>query len=1182
MYDNDCKRTDAAQTEDVRTIEIITDSLLSRFADENKKKFEGLLPELVKRLIQESSDARWIRIPQGEDIWAPGFDGYIECEKGNTFIPEGKSIWEFGVSKNYMAKIQSDYKKRTEGYVGTGIKEVTIVLVTPRIWTNKRQTIQQWEASHDDWKATHVIDGVRLRAWINSIPAVYTWLYEQITGCQIFVSTVSRAWESFSHKTEPRLTEALFQTGRDEEREKLCSLLMPGKIVKVKAESNLDASGFVLSTLCKDPDFSNKAVVVRDKDSLEALLREHNTGIFFLDGDISGDCQVDDNTVILRFNKEKQIHPDINLHAIPKRDFLSSMSTMGLSAASADELYYHTKGNLRVLIRRIPGTSIDLVPDWKKLDSERYMLALLFLKHYNRESAEEKQVVEDLIGVPYGIIENRYLGLNRLEDTPVKILDNTYSVVSYEETWETLRPSIDEEAFDRLTGTIVRLLEDTGKESVPVSLAVHGFTNSVFENLLDNFVYFAYENNGSDKLNSVIKRVLGYLYRTECSDIIIGCLYQLAEAAPKQVLQAIIDDLKRKDSIFTKALNDTSYSSRRRMTLYAIEKLTECEETAVEACKLLFSLFCDEKDVSKQEDIRKRMLHTLCLWDRHGVLELREKEGLIRYFQNSKPKEGTELAISLLKKKSNFHGFRYGRKRKESEIQISIPAYQKTIEEIGSNVFSYALKFGDSLILKDLLEQYDLFSAELLGSFAERFECKAFDPRILTQIDYQIRDNLFRIQKYDQTERKHYLNVLQRWAEVVGGEDFVCQIAWMFQSVYCLPTEKFLKEAESDYQNKLEKAREIRISMLRRTWGHGGEPALVRLASLIPDDHYWGELLAETAIEFDAFEMLAEGMVQQAKIITLGGFLNLIPENAFLKIYKNLPEGLPEKLLPILKREDCTTWLDSEEHRYLYWSTKEMRSYKEEMFLSLLKYHPEGLIAYCWDRSEKDPAGNQEKITKVFQALSNTEKSADSERFLYSDFLTDIIHNMDRQVYSDQWALLCWNLLRRGLIQEFSEGMRIFFFQHPEQILKECEKGNRFEFDYRFQLPESAYKQYDEFQQFAGFLFDNGQERLLGSILGRTIQPKNGWDPHPFVCEILEEKHDDKLEASVIDGYINNLDFRTGINITDEMEVKHFRSKIRELRIQFSRTAYVLERICYINEKREKEERVFDEIESYE
>ena len=91
------------------SLEIITAKKLQSLSVEYQRQFEGLLPELVKRLIMNSCESiDSIRIPNGEDIWAPGFDGIVYCSEQNEYINSGNSVWEFGTSNNSLKKINED------------------------------------------------------------------------------------------------------------------------------------------------------------------------------------------------------------------------------------------------------------------------------------------------------------------------------------------------------------------------------------------------------------------------------------------------------------------------------------------------------------------------------------------------------------------------------------------------------------------------------------------------------------------------------------------------------------------------------------------------------------------------------------------------------------------------------------------------------------------------------------------------------------------------------------------------------------------------------------------------------------------------------------------------------------------------------------------------------------------
>ena len=100
-------------------MEFVTSEMLQQFVKNAKRKSEGLLPELIKRLILSScSDINRIRIPGVDDVWAPGFDGIVDCQEKTTYVSDGMSVWEFGNNNDFLKKINEDYQKRTNNPLG--------------------------------------------------------------------------------------------------------------------------------------------------------------------------------------------------------------------------------------------------------------------------------------------------------------------------------------------------------------------------------------------------------------------------------------------------------------------------------------------------------------------------------------------------------------------------------------------------------------------------------------------------------------------------------------------------------------------------------------------------------------------------------------------------------------------------------------------------------------------------------------------------------------------------------------------------------------------------------------------------------------------------------------------------------------------------------------------------------
>jgi hypothetical protein len=73
---------------------------------------QGMLPVMVRRLINATARIKSIAMPGGDSVNEPGWDGILNVESGNAWVPDGYSYWEFGTSKNPVKKAREDFNKR--------------------------------------------------------------------------------------------------------------------------------------------------------------------------------------------------------------------------------------------------------------------------------------------------------------------------------------------------------------------------------------------------------------------------------------------------------------------------------------------------------------------------------------------------------------------------------------------------------------------------------------------------------------------------------------------------------------------------------------------------------------------------------------------------------------------------------------------------------------------------------------------------------------------------------------------------------------------------------------------------------------------------------------------------------------------------------------------------------------
>lgn len=134
-------------------------------------------------LVKESvPDCTTCRIPYGDAINQPGWDGLVETESGFAhFVPKKNSCWEISVSRNPQDAATANFNKRTATTVQGERGEATFVFVTPRSrgssgWDEPGQTAWRNARKDSGWGGTKIIDGVVLADWLREFPAIGKWL----------------------------------------------------------------------------------------------------------------------------------------------------------------------------------------------------------------------------------------------------------------------------------------------------------------------------------------------------------------------------------------------------------------------------------------------------------------------------------------------------------------------------------------------------------------------------------------------------------------------------------------------------------------------------------------------------------------------------------------------------------------------------------------------------------------------------------------------------------------------------------------------------------------------------------------------------------------------------------------------------------------------------------------------
>ena len=235
-------------------INIIDSTRIDEFFNPTRRDAQELLPHLVKQLVYATIGVKSLiscRIPVGDEINRPGYDGRVETTEGSRFVPTGLSAWEMGTGapKN---KAEKDYSSRSKAPNDIDPKTASFVFVTPHRWDGK----DDWAAEKQKegiWKNVKVIDNVEMADWIEMAPVASCWFARKIgipidsfRDIDLFLNEFQTQYGSV------KIAGDLIIGGRDEALSGLSDWISSdSKEIVIQGESVEESTAFIAATIKK-------------------------------------------------------------------------------------------------------------------------------------------------------------------------------------------------------------------------------------------------------------------------------------------------------------------------------------------------------------------------------------------------------------------------------------------------------------------------------------------------------------------------------------------------------------------------------------------------------------------------------------------------------------------------------------------------------------------------------------------------------------------------------------------------------------------------------------------------------------------------------------------------------------------------------------------------------------------
>lgn len=417
----------------------VTATNLQQWADtlQARTNFPALVGDLIRATAANITD---IRFPSGDKGQVRGFDGVLEAAGVPPYVPDGRSIWEFGVTEGAAGKATSDYEKRTKQVDEAARKETTFVFVSPRTWDSPTVKLPDWvqaKREQGEWKDVRYIDGAMLEEWLSACPAVAArWArYELRLMPSVGARSIDEFWEEFSNRFSPALVEEVLLAGRESQGEELLRGLNEGTArLAFAADSPDEVLAFAVAAIRRaEPSvrffLEARTLIVDTEEAARALAGKE--GLIFLPRGqargLAGLLSQYGPTIVSAGADERRSN-----HVLLNRPHISALGkafvAMGFTEEQGCEIARHCGRSLAVLARQRPSGTAER-PEW--MDSAEPLLPALLAGAWATSSNPDQAILCMLARcAEYEMVEAPLRKLAKLKDPPVDHVGDVWTMRS--------------------------------------------------------------------------------------------------------------------------------------------------------------------------------------------------------------------------------------------------------------------------------------------------------------------------------------------------------------------------------------------------------------------------------------------------------------------------------------------------------------------------------------------------------------------------------------------------------------------------------------------------------------------------------------------------------------------------------------------------------------------------------
>jgi hypothetical protein len=864
----------------------------------NRRDAQERLPQLLRRLIHATvQQPRRVGFPSGESVQMGGWDGIVDAPEGNTFVPDGFSVWELGVNREVKGKADGDYQKRCEDPLGVVPAETTFVFVTLRRWGGK----DDWVRKKNDegiWAEVRAYDADDLEQWLELAPAVHAWLAQLVGKWAEDAQDISSFWDEWTNSTSPPMNVQLHLAGREKEVEKIQEWLsgFPSKLT-IQADSQEEAIAFFAAVIHALPEelrveYLSRCIIAHNESSWRYFGSTQDPLILIPAFD-QPKSLLRGHHILVPISRESS--PSKDALQLPRPDragFKQALVDMGLSEERAYALTKESKRSLLVLHRLLAIAREIRSPDWEKSENARSLIPALLAGAWDDTKEADRKAIAELARKPYEEVVAELARWRSSSEPPIRQVGNIWQLVSREVSWHVLSRFLvrdDLEVFGSVAISVLRT-PDPCYELPPdqrFAANVYGkaLPHSGFlrQGLAETLAILATRGlpldiqdmvSAQDRATAIIRQLLSSDANWQRWASLTYLLPTLAEVAPEAFLEAVDQALVGDSPVLLGMFAEEGLMKASPHTglLWALETFA-WEPRYLSQVALIFAKLAR---LDPGGNLLNRPFNSLCeiflCWNPQTPATLEQRLRVIDTLSVREPEVSWKLLCSLLPEISDgishpIHRPRWRDWNADSTPKVTLSEYWESIDAVLDRVLSNAGTSSERWC--DIIKHVE--------SFPPKFREQAIDyllgvdiantqPADLVKVWSTLREVIHKHLKFPNADWAMPTEVVDRLRLVYQRfepKELVHSYAWIFSFNPDLPD-----CVDQDWETRQDKIKQAQTETARNIYSQRGLPAFLEMATRVEEPRLLGSAISkiETISEVET-ELLRMTLGQDNKAL---------------------------------------------------------------------------------------------------------------------------------------------------------------------------------------------------------------------------------------------------------------------------------------------------------------------------